>query len=154
LGPRGPTQALLPWLDAGSWFAVATAVAGIVFTIVFRRETGAINDRESGRRYGIIVGIEFGLAGVGAAILGVTGAAEFIPVWICLVVGVHFFPLAPVLCNRLLIPLGVVTSAVAVTALVVALTTDIRASAVTGVGAGAALLAVGLYSLWRVARSR
>lgn len=152
-GHEAPPRALVPWLDAGSLLAILTALAGLVLTIVFRREPGAINDRASARRYGIIVGIEFALAGAGAAILGITGAAEFIPVWICAVVGVHFLPLAPVLRNRVLIALGAVTSAVAVTAVVVALTTDVPAGAVTGIGAGATLLAVALYSLWRIARA-
>jgi hypothetical protein len=43
------------------------------------------------------VGLEFGLLGVGAAVLGAAGQARWIPVWICAGVGVHFFPLASTL---------------------------------------------------------
>jgi hypothetical protein len=35
------------------------------------------------RRYGIIVGLEFGLLGAGAAALGATGHDRWIPVLIC-----------------------------------------------------------------------
>jgi hypothetical protein len=40
--------------------------------------------------YGIIVGLEFGLLGAGAAALGATGLSQWIPVWVCFGVGVHF----------------------------------------------------------------
>jgi hypothetical protein len=38
--------------------------------------------------------LEFGLLGAGAAVLGATGQARWIPVWICAGVGVHFCLLA------------------------------------------------------------
>jgi hypothetical protein len=93
------------------------------------------------------VGIEFGLAGLGAAVLGATGHPRFIPVWVCAVVGVHFFPLAPILRDPSLVPLGALISAVAVAALAVALTTGVAASTVTGIGAGVVLLVFGIVAL-------
>jgi hypothetical protein len=85
------------WLLVGSIASLVVAVLGAV--VGFRRPSveSALHDRARYRRYGIIVGIEFALAGVGAAILGISGAAAYIPIWVCAVVGVHFFPLAPVL---------------------------------------------------------
>jgi hypothetical protein len=70
------------------------------------------------RRYSIVVGLEFGLLGAGAAVLGATGQDRWIPAWICAGVGVHFFPLASTLANRSLRLLGVLLIAVAAAALV------------------------------------
>jgi hypothetical protein len=69
------------------------------------------------RRYGLIVGLEFGLLGAGAAVLGAIGQSRWIAVWICFGVGVHFFPLASTLANRSLRLLGVLLVAVAAAAL-------------------------------------
>ena len=68
-------------------------------------------DPEARRRYSIIVGLEFGLLGAGAAVLGATGQYRWTPVWICAGVGVHFFPLATTLDNRSLrlLAFGLVT---------------------------------------------
>lgn len=105
--------------------------------------TAAINSRAAGRRYGIIVGVESGLAGLGAAVLALLGRPEFIPVWICAVVGIHFLPLAPVLRDRNLIALGILVTASGIVALVVGVATDVAPSTVTGVGAGLSLSVFG-----------
>jgi hypothetical protein len=98
-------QAAAPaWLVAplavGAGLSVLLAVAGIVVT---KRSAGRLRvmaDPRARRRYSIIVGLEFGLLGVGAAVLGATGQYRWVPVWICAGVGVHFFPLASILDNR------------------------------------------------------
>jgi hypothetical protein len=136
-----PAGSLTPWLNAGSVAALLAAVAGAVIGFRQPADTSALRVPGAGRRYGIIVGIEFGLAGVGAAVLAVTGATDYIPVWICAVVGVHFFPLAPVLRDRWLYPLGAALCLVALAGLIVALTTTTAASLVVGAGAGVLLLA-------------
>ena len=141
---------LEPWLIVGSVLSLAAAATGAVVAVRNRR-TARPRDPAFNRRYGILVGIEFGVAFVGAAILGIAGQADYIPVWVCAVVGVHFFPLAPVLDDRGLVPLGVVVTAIAVVALVVGLATDTAPGTVTGVGAGVALLAYALSGLVRAA---
>jgi hypothetical protein len=135
------------WLDVGGAVALLVAVAGAVIGFRSPASTAALRDRRVARRYGIIVGVEFGLSGVGAGLLGGLGQAEFIPAWVCAVVAVHFFPLVPVLRDRLLIPLGALMCVVAVAAVVVALTTRVAASTVTGVGAGGLLLIFGAIAL-------
>ena len=84
------------------------------------------------RRYSIIVGLEFGLLGAGAAVLGATGQQRWIPAWICAGVGVHFFPLASTLANRSLRLLGVLLIAVAAAALATGLASATAPSTVTG----------------------
>jgi hypothetical protein len=146
-GHAAASAGLGRWLDIGSIAALLVAVAGGVTGFRSPASTGALRDRRAARRYGITVGIEFGLAGVGAGVLGALGQAEYISVWVCAVVAVHFFPLAPILRDRLLVPLGALMSVAAATALVLGLTTDIAASTVTGLGAGSLLLTFGAIAL-------
>ena len=146
-GHADPPAWLDPWLTAGSIVALLVAIAGAVVGFTSPASTAALSNREAGRRYGIIVGIEFGLAGVGAALLGILGQADYIPVWVCAVVGVHFWPLATVLRDRNLIPLGVLVTATAIVALIVGLSTDVAPSTVTGVGAGLSLTVFGVVAL-------
>jgi hypothetical protein len=67
--------------------------------------------------------------------------------WPCAVVGVHFFPLASLLEDRLLVALGVSLTTVALVALVAGLVTDVAPSTVTGIGAGTLLTVFGLAAL-------
>ena len=106
------------------------------------------------RRHSIIVGLEFGLLGAGAAVLGATGQYRWIAVWICFGVGVHFFPLASTLANRSLRLLGVLLVAVAAAALAAGLASPTAPSTVTGAGAGLCLLAFGLATLLIGGRAR
>ena len=129
--------------------ALLVAVAGGVQAFRGPSSTGVLHDRQARRRYGVAVEVEFSLAGVGAAVLAVAGQGDFIPVWVCAVVGVHFFPLASLLEDRLLVALGVSVTAVA--------SCSRRSSrgpghcdlcsqapALTGVGAGTLLTVFGL----------
>jgi hypothetical protein len=102
------------------------------------------------RRYALIVGTEFGVAGVGAAAIAVAGHAGYLAPWICLVVGVHFWPMAPVLQNRSLVVLGALLVAVAVMAVLLSGRSALAPSAVTGVGAGVALLGFASRELLRL----
>jgi hypothetical protein len=65
----------------------------------------------------------------------------------CAVVGVHFFPLASLLGDRLLVALGASTAAVAMAALVTGLATGVALSTVTRVRAGTLLTAFAVAAL-------
>jgi hypothetical protein len=147
---RGVTVAVEGFF-AFVWFgwgqAALLAVAGVVAAKRSADPLPAASDPAVRRRYGIIVGLEFGLLGAGAAVLGVTGLYQWVPAWICFGVGLHFFPLATTLQNPSLRPLGALLIAVAAAALVTGLTTAVAPSTVTGVGAGLCLLAFGLATL-------
>jgi hypothetical protein len=141
-----PSWLVIP-LAVGVALGALLAVTGVV---VARRSTGplpAASDPAVRRRYGIIVGLEFGLLGAGAALLGATGHYQWIAAWVCFGVGVHFFPLASILRNPSLRPLGALLVAVAAAALVAGLTTAVAPSTVTGAGAGLCLLAFGFATL-------
>jgi len=133
-------------LITGAVLSLAVAVLGAVLAWQNWSGASALDAPGAMRRYGIIVGVEFTAAAVGAAVLMLRGHARYVAPWICLVVGVHFWPMAPVLGDPLLIVLGAVLSAVAVAAVVVSRRTDIYPSAITGAGAGVSLLLVAVVS--------
>jgi hypothetical protein len=141
-----PAWLVVP-LAVGTGLAALLAVAGIVVTKRSAGRLPAMSDPAVRRRYSIIVGVEFGLLGAGAAVLGVTGHYQWVAVWICFGVGVHFFPLAAALENPSLRPLGMLLIAVAATALIAGLASTVAPSTITGAGAGLCLLAFGLATL-------
>src|SRR5262245_37843045 len=137
-------------LTVGAILAVLVMVGGVVMARRARHEPSPLAAPGAGRRYGIIVGTEFASIGAGAAILGATGQAEFIAAWVCLVVGVHFVPLDRVFPGIGLVALGAAVVCVAVAAFIVGATTSTLPSTVTGLGAGACLLA---HAAWLLAAS-
>jgi hypothetical protein len=141
-----PSWLVIP-LAVGTALGALLAVTGVVVTARSAGPLPAVSDPVVRRRYAIIVGLEFGLLGAGAAGLGATGQSQWIPVWICFGVGVHFFPLASALNNPTLRPLGLLLAAVAAAALVAGLASAVPPSTVTGLGAGLCLLGFGLATL-------
>ncbi len=81
------------------------------------------------------MGIEFGVAGIGAAFLLIRRKSAYLAPWICLVVGVHFYPIASVLQNAGLYVLATVLTIVALAAAPIARRRDLAISAVAGAGA-------------------
>lgn len=142
------------WLSVGSIVAVLVAIAGAVIGFRSSAAAAVLHDPRLRRRYTITVVVEFGLAALGAGLLGVLGAADFIPVWVCAVVAVHFFPLVTVLRDRLLIPLGCMMCAVAVLGLLAGSLTGVAPSLVTGAGAGSCLLLFAVLALGMAVRAR
>jgi hypothetical protein len=146
-GQANASAGLRVGLAVGGVAAVLVALAGGVQAFRSPASTGVLHDRRARRRYGIAVGVEFSLAGAGAAVLAVTGQGDFIPVWVCAVVGVHFFSLASLLEDRLLVGLGASVTTVALLALVAGLATGVAPSTVTGIGAGMLLTVFALAAL-------
>lgn len=134
-------------LAVGSALAIVVAILGALRAFRSSAASSILHGGSAWRRYGIVVGTEFLIAGAGAGVLEVSGLRTFVPVWVCAVVGVHFFALAPVLQDPLLVPLGALICAVAGVALVVGLWTDLAPSTVTGVGAGSLLLVFATLAL-------
>jgi hypothetical protein len=135
-----------PWLIGGSVAAlVTTAVGGI---LVWRHwSDGTAFDRDTSARFGIAVGIEFALAGIGAAILAARRRSALVPVWVALVVGVHLFPVAVLLGYPLIHVTAVLVTVAAVVAYPLARHRSVAPSAVVGVLAGGILLVSALVSL-------
>lgn len=141
-------------LAVGGALALLVAVAGGVQAFRSPASDSTLHDRRAWRRYGLIVGVEFALAGAGAAALAATGHGDLVPVWVCAVVAAHMLPLASLLGDRLLVALGGLLAAVALAALVAALATTVPASTVTGLGAGVLLTLFAAVALADAAPSR
>lgn len=135
-------------LIAGAVLSLAVAVVGAVVAWQNWSGDSALAEPGAMRRYGILVGVEFGVAAAGAAAIALLGRPEYLAPWICLVVGVHFWPMAPVLKSPSLIVLGALLSTVAVVAVVASRRSGLAPSALTGAGAGVALLG---YAAWSAA---
>jgi len=145
-------QAAAPsWLvvpcAVGTGLAALLALTGVVVTTRSAGRLPAVSNPQVRRRYAVIVGVEFGVLGAGAAVLGLTGQSRWIPVWISAGVALHFFPLASTLENPTLRPLGMLLLAVAAAAVVAGLTANVAPSTITGPAAGSCLLAFGLATL-------
>ncbi len=134
-------------LIAGTALSLAVSVTGAV--LAWRHWSGASALSQPGamRQYGIIVGVEFGVAAAGAAAMIFSGRSHYLAPWICLVVGVHFFPMAPVLKSPPLLALGTALIAVAAAAVLICKGRHLAPSAVTGAGAGVALLGYASVSI-------
>ena len=141
-----PPKPWKKWLISGSVLAaLILVVAGLLSWSIWN--TGTVFDRDTSQLFGIIVGIEFGLAGIGAGVLTRRGRRELVPVWIALVVGLHFIPLAPLLRSPLLYPVAVVVIAVAAAAVPVARRRSLPVSAVNGIGVGMTLVTAAILAL-------
>ncbi|NES29160.1 hypothetical protein GCE86_18570 [Micromonospora terminaliae] len=136
-------------LVVGSVVALLTAAVGAVFVARAGRPAAGERDRSADRRYGLVVAAEVVVGLVGVLILAAAGLTGYIPVLVCAVVGIHFVPLAPVLRDRLLVPLGVAVTLAALAGLVVDLVSGVSAGLVVGTGAGTLLLAYAVLALFR-----
>jgi hypothetical protein len=75
-GQAAPPPWLVVPLAVGDGLAVLLTVAGVVLTIRSAGRLRVMSDPAVRRRYSIIVGLEFGLLGAGAAVLGATDLAK------------------------------------------------------------------------------
>lgn len=139
-------------LITGSVLSVLTAVAGGLLTWQYWSD-GTVFDATTSRSFGIVVGIEVVLAGLGAWLLTARQRSELIPPWIALVVGVHFFPLAPLSDYPLFYPLAVLVTLAGLVSVPSARARSLAISAVTGLLTGSVLLTAALYSLVTVLAS-
>ena len=89
----------------------------------------------------------WGQANASPGLSAVLTAGSVLSALVAIAGGAHFFALAPLLEDRMLIPLGALTTAVAVTALVTGLATPTAPSSVTGAGAGTLLLVFAALAL-------
>jgi hypothetical protein len=143
---EAPPERWRPFLIGGSVIGMLTAIAGGVQAWRHWSGSSAI-DAQTAPTFGIIVGIEVALAGIGAAILARRQRSELVPAWVALVVGVHFFPLAPLLAYPLLYLVAALVTAAALVATPLARARGLQVSATTGLTVGAVLLGAALTSL-------
>jgi hypothetical protein len=136
-------------LVLGSIVSLLIVIAGGVLTWQHWSDGTAFNPNTS-RTFGIIVGIEFAVAGLGAAVFARWRKADLIAPWIALVVGIHLFPLASLLRYPLLYVVATLVTIFALAAVPLARLLSIRVSAITGLATGTVLCAAALFSLLTV----
>ena len=88
-GQAKASGALTAALTAGSAASLVVAILGAIRAFRSPRTEGTLHDPAARHRYGILVGTEFALSGLGAGVLGATGHGTCVPVWVCAVVGLH-----------------------------------------------------------------
>jgi hypothetical protein len=137
---EAPPRSWRPWLGVASIASLLVGVAGALLAVRVWGPESALTEPGARRRFGIVAGVELVLCAVGGGLLALRGKARWTASWICFVVGLHFLPLAVVLEDGALHVLGAVLIAVAALGIVVARRTALHPSAVTGLGAGIALL--------------
>lgn len=92
-----PSAARIP-LGIGSGLGAALAITfGILSATNWDAPTALDTSGPGFRTYLIVVAVEVVIAAAGGIGLGLSKWKRFVPVWILLVVGVHFFALAPVM---------------------------------------------------------
>jgi hypothetical protein len=133
-------------LILGSVVSLLVMMAGIAFAWLHWSDGTAFNPA-TGQTFGIIVGIEFAVAGLGAGVLTMRRRADLVPAWIALVVGLHLFPLAPLLRYPLLWLVATLVTVVALAAVPLARATSLPVSALTGAATGVTLGAAAVFSL-------
>lgn len=141
-----PPAAWRYWLIGGSIFSLLIAVAGGVLTWQYWSTETAFN-LETGRTFGLLVGLEFMIAGAGAGLLTALHKSQLIAPWIALVIGAHFFPLARLAHYPLLIVVAVIVILVALVAAPFARSQSITVSAFTGLTTGIVLLSAAISAL-------
>ena len=147
-----PPRRWRKFLIAGSVVTVLTAVAG---GLLARRHWGAgtVFDDDTSRTFGIVVGIEFGAAALGAGLLALRGRQDLMSVWIAFVVGLHLFPVAAIIGYPVIYLVAVLVTAASLVAVPIARSRGITLSAVVGAAAGASLLAGAIFSVVAAALS-
>jgi hypothetical protein len=140
-----PAKWLWP-LRIGSILSGLTAVAGGL--LLWRHwSDGSVIDASVGPKFGIVVGVEFALAGLGAAFLAVRKQAHLTSAWIAFVVGVHFFPVAVLLEIPALHVTAALVAIASVASVFIARARSLTVSAVVGATTGPILLVSGLLAL-------
>jgi hypothetical protein len=133
-------------LVAGSIVSLLTTVAGGVLAWQHWSD-GTVFDDDTGRQFGVVVGVEFAVAALGAGLLTARRRTDILSAWIALVVGVHLFPVASLLHYPLIYVAAVLVTLVAFAAVPLARSRSLEVSAVTGLATGTVLLAAALFSL-------
>jgi len=140
-GMAAPTPGWLTvLLQIGRGLAVLVAILGIMLAARSPADSTPMSDPAVARRYGSVVGVEFAVLALGGIVLTNTLGAEWVPVWFCAGVGIHFIPLSRVFRERSLMILGALVTIVAAAALVVGVTTDVAPGTIAGSGTGLCLL--------------
>jgi hypothetical protein len=139
--PKAWARALL----AGSVVSLLTAAVGGLLAWRYWSD-GTVFDADTSRAFGVVVGVEVAVAGLGAWLLTRRRRSDLVPAWVAGVVGVHLLPLAWLLRSPLIGVVGALVTLAAVVAVPLARSRSLAVSAVTGLATGTVLLAAALVA--------
>lgn len=105
-GQEAPPRSWRPWLGVGSVLGLILAI-GFSF-IVYSNWATATALEGHYAWFGVLVGAEVLLAGLGCFLLYRRGEARWMAWWVALIIALHFLPLAFLLRDLSLVVLGVV----------------------------------------------
>lgn len=137
---------------AGALVALSIAALAVVVQVRLGARRGVADDHALRHAYRVIVLAEIVVLVIGVVLLSVLGADDYVPAWVAVAVGAHFFPLSTLFGTLRLKALGAVVTSVGVAALVAGLVTDVEPATVAGTGVGLALLVGGLDALLSAGR--
>ena len=143
---EAPPRRLRPVLITGSVLSLVTLAGAVILTILHWSD-GTVFDADTSPTFGIVVGIEFAIAGLGAFLLARRGRKDLMSAWIAFVVGVHLFPVAVLLDYAFLHVVAALVTVVSVAAVPLARRRGIAVSAAVGLGTGVVLLLSAWFSL-------
>lgn len=143
---RPPKSWHLP-LAVGSIVSGMLTFGGLYLAATNWSGASALNSRDDYITFGMVVAVEFALAGIGAGILAARKKPVYIPAWIAFVVGVHFLPLAWIFQDTALYVLTVLAVLAPIVSVPLAKKTGIALSAIVGAGMGIVLVGFALRGL-------
>ncbi|WP_433700021.1 hypothetical protein [Nocardiopsis sp. CA-288880] len=141
---RPPAGTATWWLGGGSVLGLLLAAFGGAVSWIHWDTASVLSGGDGMDLYLTVLGVEFGVALAGVVVLLVLGRRAYFAPWVCLVVGVHFFPLAPVLADPGLYLLAALLTVWPFLAVRLANRRELAPSFTTGAGAGPVLLVFSL----------
>lgn len=143
---KPPKRWIIP-LAIGSVLSGLVATTGGVLAFLNWDSASALSAEGAMQQYGIVVGIEFIIAGIGAVVLAVRKKQQYIPAWISFIVGVHFFALAGLFSDPWFHVLAAIGAIFALISIPIAKARNLEISAVCGALTGALLLVFAVRGL-------
>lgn len=142
------------------WLGAALAAFFIVTAVRLMRVRNAFPEvvseadkefhRRTGKWFGIVFGAEFVLIFAASIILSNTGRQDYVTSTIALIVGLHFYPFAPIFQRRVDYWLATWTTLVGLTGILLLALTDTTVDTVTAIVALGTAAATCAYGLWMV----
>lgn len=139
-GREDPPKRWRAPLLAGTVLSLVMVIIGGLLTWQLWSADSVFDDGATREAFGIVCGIEFGLSGLGAAVLGIAKRPRLIAPWVLFVVGGHFVPLAGILRDPGLHVLALLLVAGSVLAVILHRRRGITPSAVTALAGGGSLV--------------
>jgi len=145
-----PPERWRKYIGGATVLSLLAFLYGIYLSYTHWEEATALAETGSLTSYFIFVVLEFAVATIGAIILFRRGMKDYIAPWVCLIVGIHFFPLRYVFADFSLHLLGILLVAVAVGSVYLYRKRKAVMSATTGIGAGLSILSFAVFNLFRL----